>query len=181
MAVVGDSRFVYFSLADENGNPVTGRAKANFTITFTRGNVACTDVLTVSEIGGGRYFASYTADAPGTDYLGLYDPGTDTLIEDVEQIEGGATKLVTLNQDYGHAGALAFTAVPDPQDYTVYAFLSADWQTGNQRTAYAKGQSGLNPNGTWQTTIIVAPGVYNIVALNGTNTYLIAVYLTVQS
>src|SRR6266702_4039782 len=174
MASVGDSRFIYFRLSDANENPVTGRVQTDFAIIFTRSNAICTDVLTISEIGYGRYFANYTASAAGTDYLEIYDAGTDNRVIDVEPIvptiaQTLSSNLVNLTQDFGKPGALAPTAIPDPADYTMYVFLSSDWQTGNRGIAYAKGQTGLNPNGSWRSPITVSHGTYHVVAFQALN------------
>lgn len=89
-----------------------------------------------------------------------------------------AVNIITLTQDYPTAGALKVTQVPSPETFTLYVFLYSDWQVGNQSSIYAKGQTGLNADGTWQQPVCVLSGVYNIVVTNGTTTCVIASHLS---
>ena len=125
--------------------------------------------MVISELGTGRYFASYTPSAVGSDYIEIYDSGTDTRIEDVETIE--------TSENQGAPNALKITQVTSPEKYVLYVFDSQDWQNGNQSVSYSLGQTGLNPNGTWQSKIEVMYGTYHIVIVGATQTIVISPFL----
>jgi hypothetical protein len=90
-----------------------------------------------------------------------------------------SVNIITLTQDYPTAGTLKVTQVRSPETFTLYVFLYSDWIVGNQSSIYAKGQTGLNPDGTWQDPICVLSGVYNAVVTNGTTTCVIASHLSI--
>jgi hypothetical protein len=186
MAMVGTIRYIYFRLADSFEVPITGRVQSDFAVTFTRNNLAPPDVITIAEIGAGRYYASYTPTTQGEDYVEIYDAPTDTRVEDVEQIQSPSDfqpppSYIALDQDYPTTGALTVTEVASPETYTLYVFEYDDWQIGNQLPAYARGQSELNSDGSWASTIYVVYGAYTVVVRNGTSTVVIRPYLNVAS
>jgi len=184
LAQVGTTRYIYFRLSDSDGNPVLLRVQANFAVIFTRNNQTCTDTLVISELGSGRYFAGYTPSAAGTDYVEIYDSGTDTRVEDVEEVlnpdTSGSSEITILDENQGSPNALKVTQVSSPENYILYVFDSQDWQNGNQNVPYSLGQTGLNHNGTWQSKIEVLPGTYHIVISNGTQTIVISPFLAVS-
>jgi hypothetical protein len=185
LAQVGTIRYIYFRLADSNGVAVTGRVQTDFSVVFTRNTLTCADTMVISELGTGRYFASYTPSAVGSDYIEIYDSGTDTRIEDVETIEtsvdqaSGSGEIVILDENQGAPNALKITQVTSPEKYVLYVFDSQDWQNGNQSVSYSLGQTGLNPNGTWQSKIEVMYGTYHIVIVGATQTIVISPFLEV--
>lgn len=87
--------------------------------------------------------------------------------------------VITLNQDFPTVAALQVTQVQHPEGYTLYLFLYSDWQIGNQSSIYAKGQTSLNADGSWQTPICVLEGTYNVVVTNGVTTCVIASHLSI--
>ena len=173
MAYVGTKRFIYFRLLDINSNPVTGRVQSQFSIIFTRNNTESPDTLTVTEIGAGRYFASYTPSTTGTDYVEIYDAATSIRAEDVEVIElsltqiledtGIAGNVVVVNQDYGGAGVLR-PSVSNLSTYVLYAFLSSNWSIGNTNPAYAVASYQMDSTGNWSFSL--ASNTYNLVLIN---------------
>lgn len=87
--------------------------------------------------------------------------------------------IVTLTQDYPTTGALKVTQVPSPEAFTLYVFEYNDWLVGNQSSIYAVGQTGLNPDGSWQDPICVLSGnSFNVVVTNGVTTCVIASHLS---
>ena len=86
---------------------------------------------------------------------------------------------VALNQNYPTSNALKVTQVPLPATYTLYVFEYADWQTGNQSSSYAVGQSALYANGTWVTTLYLLAGTYTIVIRSNSTAVVIAAHLVV--
>jgi hypothetical protein len=88
------------------------------------------------------------------------------------------TYPVAVNQDYPTANALLVTQV-SPAAYTLYVFEYADWQTGNQAPSYADGQSAINSDGTWATTLYLIAGTYTVVIRNSTTTVVIAQHLVI--
>ena len=183
MAMISTRRYIYFRLAS-GGVAVTGRVQSDFAIIFTRDNLTPPDTLTVTEIGSGRYYATYVPTTTGTDYVELYDSGTDIRIVDVEVIQSpsdlfGGADYKTVNQDYPTAGSLVVTQVTRPQDYTLYIFDYNDWQTGDQSSSFAVGQTTLNPDGSWVTSVYLLTGTYTVVIRNGSATLVIKPHLSI--
>jgi hypothetical protein len=182
MAKVGTVRYIYFRLADMDGEPVAGRTPSDLALTFTRNDAACADAVTIAENGGGRYHATYTPSSEGTDYIEIYDAATDVRVIDCEVIEisvgdqiAQSSQLVTLDED------------SDPRlkqtdhitGFSLYVIPSSDWDAGHRTSLYAAGQTTLNPNGTWRSKISVIKGTYHIVLMSRTETYVLAPYLAV--
>jgi hypothetical protein len=183
MAFVGVERFIYFYVLNA-GTPVTGLVKSNFTIIFTRSNITSPDTLSITEIGAGRYYASYIPTTVGTDYIEI-DASTYSLqvintepVYDTSTFTGGSS-AITVNQNYPTTNALKVTQVSSPATYTLYIYFYTDWQIGNQATNYSVGQTGLNSDGTWINNIVVVPGVYNIVINNGSTSVVISSNLSI--
>ncbi len=87
--------------------------------------------------------------------------------------------IVVLSQDYPTTSALRVTQVPSPAAFTLYVFLYKDWQNGNQKVHFSKGQTRLNPDGSWQTPITVLAGnAYNVVVSDGITTCVVAQHLS---
>lgn len=184
---VSRTRYIEFRLVDISGNPVTGQTLSDFVILFTRDNVACTDPLTLVEGTLGHYVCEYVPTAAGHDYVELYHTATDTRIEDAEDIDSTATFFdlsgsVQVTQDYGGVGRLVPTTL-SPQNYTLYAFLSIDYQSGNYSPAFAKGFTALDTSGNWITTpMTLLPDTYHFVLLDSSSTRIVvAAFISVAS
>lgn len=166
MATVGETRLIRFWIADVNSNPITTCTLANFAITFTRNGVACTDPLTLLNIGGGTYDLEYTPSAAGRDIIQIDDNTDDLHYTDIAVIEPGSD-VVSLTQNTPTTNALQVT-VPNPSTYTLYVYDSSDWATGNTDTFDALAFTQINSSGNWLTaTLYVIPGTYHIVIRNG--------------
>lgn len=188
MTQVGSLRYIEFRIADIDGNPVTNRDLAAVTpgqrvlVYLARDTVACSDPVTLTNWGStGRYYASYTPSAVGHDYLEIYDELYDLRwidVEDVASQSGGDT--VTVNQDYGGVGRFVITD-PDPETFTLYWFLSFDWQAGRQNPDYAVNGTAIDSSGNWVTTSLeLVPDTYHVVALNDTGiVHVLATFLQV--
>lgn len=173
MAQVSTKRFIPWRIADVNGNPVTGRQLSALQVIFLRDSVACSDALNLNEIQPGLYFLEYTPSAIGEDYIDIYDATNDERLVDDEVIvsaasEGGSGGLnvVQLSQDTGGTGALKVT-LSNPSTYTVYVFVSQDWQSGRCSATDAIAQTAINADGSWaEPSLTVLPGTYHIVAMS---------------
>jgi hypothetical protein len=173
MSQVASFRYVYFRI-QSGGVGTAGLTNASFTIVFLRNNVACTDVLTITDLTGGLYSASYTPTAAGTDYLDIFEPVSAlraTFTAEIEPLTGLACLTQTVT------GLPAGTL--NPQTYVLYIYLTSDWTNGNRGSAYAKGQTGLNTDGSWKTSIYVVSGVYTIVLINSLTTLVLSSNYTV--
>lgn len=183
MAFVGTQRYIYFYVLN-GSTPITGLVKSSFSIIFTRNNSTSSDILSVTEIGSGRYWAGYIPSTTGTDYLEIDYATYSIKVINVEVIYStsdytGGSSVVTINNNYPTSNALSVTERPHPNLYTLYIFMYSDWQIGNQSTSYAVGQTALNTDGSWVDSINVIPGAYTIVISNGSTTVVIAQNLTV--
>lgn len=171
MGYVGRQRYIEIYLVTANGVPITNRVISAFNIYFTRNMVACTDALTMHEIGNGLYVLTYMPSTEGHDFLQVVDSVTNTRFTNTEEIYDtaslfGTSAVISLTQDTGGIGSLKPTA-PDPTNWTLYIYNSSDWQNGNTSTASALGSSQLDSNNNWLTSPIdVTHGTYHIVIRN---------------
>lgn len=164
MAVVGTTRYIPWRIVDINSNPVANRQLSALTVTFLRNAVACSDVLTLTYINNGLYFVKYTPSASGDDYLDIYDPVNGLRLTDEEVITSNST-TVSLTQNTGGTNALQ-VKLSNPQDYVLYVFPTAVWQSGQAQTSNAVSFTGLDPQGNWTVPVLsVAPGSYALVAM----------------
>jgi hypothetical protein len=170
--LLGQTRYVDFKIVN-GGTPVTGVVKANLAIAFTRNAVACTDVLTLLELGAGRYTIRYTPSAAGHDFIEIdYAAAGFTLLSSEDIISSvtllGGSSAISLTQNTPTANALKVTSVPDPANWTLYLYHSSDWQTGNTETYQAVASTQLEASGNWLfTPLSVTSGTYHVVIRNG--------------
>lgn len=164
MPQVGSTRYVYFRIQG-GGGPVTGLTLASFTKVFLRNSAPCVDPLGITDLGGGLYAASYVPSQPGTDYLDLLEPSTNLRATFTAEIDPKPS-LVLLNQSTTGLPS----GVANPQLYTLSFYLSTDWTNGNRTAPYEKGQTGLNPDGSWKTQFSLPSGMYTAVLWNGNTT-----------
>lgn len=174
MLPLGPTRYVDFTLADVNSTPIAGRTLADWSqspnhLIFLRNKVACTDVLSLHDYGDGRYTLSYAPSAAGHDYLEIWDAAEGLKVLDIEDIVsqtdlvGSSVVTVLLDHNYGGTDALRVD-VPDPDNYTVQVFYSADWTEQRRNDADALGSAALDANGRWLKVIPVTSGIYTVVA-----------------
>src|ERR1039457_4669700 len=123
MSQVATLRYVYFRI-QASGVGVAGLVKSSFTIVFLRNNIACTDVLTITDLTGGLYSASYTPPAAGTDYLDIFEPVSALRATSTTEIEP-LTGLACLTQTM--TGLPAGTL--NPQTYVLYIYLRSEEHT----------------------------------------------------
>jgi hypothetical protein len=179
VAQVGTKRFIPWRIADVNGNPVTGRQLSALQVIFLRNAAACSDALNLNEIQPGLYFLEYTPSSTGEDYLDIYDATNDERLVDDEVIvtiatgdggSGSGLNVVQLSQDTGGVGALKVT-LSDPSTYTLYVFVSQDWQSGRCSAADAVAQTAISSDGSWaESSLTVLPGTYHVVAMSANGT-----------
>lgn len=188
MLPIGNTRYIDFRLADENGNPVAGRSLSSFQIVLRRNLQPCTDALALQDYGDGTYTVSYLPSAPGHDYFMLYDAVLDIRVIDNEDVlpadfaVGGTSVSVTLNQDYGGTDALRATGLSDnPSTYQLLVFLASDWDGNRRADANALGITGLDSSGRWLAGIPVIPGTYDIVVRKSGQTNVIAYNIEVSN
>ena len=165
---VGQIRLIQFWIADVASVPVTTCTLASFTIIFTRDGVACTDPVTLVNVGGGSYQLQYTPSAGGRDVINIDDEAHDLHYCDIETISADlSSSAVLLTQNTPTANALQVTA-PNPSSYTLYVYNSSDWTSGNTDTFFALDSTQLDSSGNWLTTFIyVVSGTYHIVIRDG--------------
>lgn len=185
MARVGRKRFIEFRLADITGAPVSTKVLTDLSVLFTRNDVACTDVLTLVNKGSGLYILEYTPSANGHDYIELYDAADDIRHIDSEDVDDATTffditSSVLLTQDFGSVGALK-PVIANPQNYTLYVFVSQAWQTGQTDPGNAVAATNLDTSGNWITSpLSVNHGTYHIVLIGSAgDTHVIRTFLTV--
>jgi hypothetical protein len=174
MSQVAIPTYIYVRVQDSSGAPVAGLTKASFTIVFLRNDSPCTDFLSVIDHGAGLYTFIYTPTTAGTDYIDIYEPVTKCR----------TTSTHTVRPLFGTVGLSSIitglpTGIPNPDTYILSVYSASDWTNGNRSTAYAKGQTGLNPDGSWKNSIFVLSGIYTIVLRNQTTTIVIAPNYTV--
>jgi hypothetical protein len=185
--LVGRKRFINFRIVDVDSVPQSGRVLGDFQILFTRDGSSCSDALSLINSGSGRYILEYTPSAAGFDFLEVYDSPTDIRVQDEEEIDtidslfaiGAFT--VNLTQDYGGVSALK-PDVSDPLNWTLFVYLSQDWQVGRREVDNAIGSTNLNAGGNWITTPIPVPinqTYHIIVKSNDDRTKVIAPFLKV--
>src|SRR5208283_186122 len=162
MGTVGVPVFVDFWVFDDK-TPVPGRTLSDWWPLFYRNNEECGDVLTVTDHGDGHYTISYTPSYPGHTYLRIYDPLYDCSTIDIEDIEQSDlianASTAGLNQDYGTINALQ-VKLPNPSQYTLWAFTYSDWVLGNRDTRFAEGSTALDNQGNWINGLPLTPDTY---------------------
>jgi hypothetical protein len=185
MSTVGRLRFIEFRVVDVNSNPVTGLTLANFTVIFTRDNVACADALNLVDNGTGHYVLEYTPSVVGHDYIELYNVTNDVRPSDAEDIidvagsSGLTPNTVNLTQDTGSIGRYKITFA-NPQTYSVYVFNSQDWQSGLTSSANALVGTTIDTFGNWVSTpLVVLHGTYHIVAISSSTSIVLSAFLQV--
>jgi hypothetical protein len=173
MFLFGSIRYVDFRI-QANGTTVTSLAQVDLAPHFTRNGVTCTDALTFTELGDGRYQFSYTPSAAGHDVLDIHwQSSADvtkfffaTNSEDIvapAMLLGGSV-VINLTQNTPTTNALKVTQVVNPAAFTLYVYLSSDWQAGNTDTSQAIASTQLDSSGNWLTAILpLTPGTYHIV------------------
>jgi hypothetical protein len=172
VATIGQSRLIEFWIANVSSVPITTYTLSNFTITFTRNGVACTDALALVNNGGGSYCLEYTPSIAGRDVINIDDNVNDLHYCDIEDItaDGGSdstSTVLSITQNTGGANALQVTAA-SPMSYTLYVYNSSDWQTGNTDTSAAVGYTQLDSSGNWLTTpIYLTSGTYHVIIRDG--------------
>jgi hypothetical protein len=173
MATVAQSRLIPFWIADINSQPISNYTLASLSIIFTRNGQSCSDALTLVNNGGGSYSLLYTPSALGTDQIKIDDSANDLHYCDIEVILPPAlppSNAVMVTQDYGGTGAL-LPSVPNLSSYTLYAFLSSDWNVGNSDPSYAAGSYQLDDSGDWSLELLA--GTYTLVLMDGTGTVIV--------
>jgi hypothetical protein len=173
MANVAQSRLVPFWIADINSQPISNYTLASLSITFTRNGQPCSDALVLVNNGGGSYALSYTPSGLGLDQINIDDSTNDLHYCDIEEILSPATPgsdAVMVTQDYGGTGVL-LPSVPNRSSFTLYAFLSSDWNVGNSDPSYAAGSYQLDDSGDWSLELLA--GTYTLVLMDGTGTVIV--------
>jgi hypothetical protein len=184
MFILGSKRYIIFKIVDIDDRPVTGRKLTDFSVLFLRNGAACSDALDLKELGEGRYSVTYTPSAVGNDYLELRDAANDFSVLDSEDIVdqndfSGGSGAVSLTQHYGGTDALKVTESA-PDSFTLYVFLSSDWDAGRRTPGYATGSTRLSSTGAWLSEIPVPAGTYHLVLIGFRTSKVIRPYLKVQ-
>lgn len=170
---VGLQRYIDFRIVDSFGVPVTGLLITHFNIIFQRNNFNCSDALSLSDHGDGRYTLHYTPSAAGHDFVEVFDPIYNIRIDNSRDIlngvEGGSdwvpSDVVTLDQNYGGPNALLVHGSA-PESFTVFVFTRSNWLTEDQDVNFSLNQTPVNHDGTWINPIVVPkPGSYTVVAM----------------
>jgi hypothetical protein len=174
MPQVATQIYLYARVQDASGNPVAGLTKASFTIVFLRNNAACTDFLNVIDMTGGLYSIGYIPTTAGIDYVDIFEPITKCRTVSTYTVRP-LTGLASLTSIVTGLP----TGILSPENYVLSIYLDSDWINGNRGVAYAKGQTGLNSDGTWKHSIPVLSGTYTIVLRNTTTTIVLAPNYTV--
>ena len=171
MFLLSKDRYLDFRLTNA-GAPITGVALSALSIFFTRNGVACTDSMSLTEVGNGRYYIKYTPSAEGHDYVevdyalaGLTFAFPEDIVSSASIL--GPSNIVSLTDAYLSDNSLKITSVSDPQNWTLYVYDSAGWQQGSTETYDAVASTTLNSDGSWVTTpLSVSPGTYHFVIRN---------------
>jgi hypothetical protein len=172
--VIGRTHYVDFRVVDLQSNPIAGLHLSDFVVVFTRDNVTTGETLTLTDLGGGRYSATYLPANAGFYYLELYHVASDIRVIDEQEIDaagsggsgGESSSSVSLSQDYGGIGALR-PVFSNPQNYVLYIFRSQDWQNGHMDSSYAVTLTELDSSGNWLSSpLLVIPGTYHVVCIN---------------
>lgn len=147
-----------------------GLVTSDFTVViFTRDthpvSAATLDSLTVTELTGGFYMASYTPDVTGDFLLALSNVAHNVhVIESVDVNEG--IIVVDLTQDTPTTNALKPSGT-NLNEFLLMVFNSHDWDVGKTDTMYALAQTELDVDGNWEATpLVVVPGTYHIIIRN---------------
>lgn len=167
MFILGSPRYITFKITDASDTPVTGRTTADLSILFLRNNVACTDTLQMTEMGGGRYVLAYNPSGVGHDYVEIQDSANDLTVIDEEDIVNqdtifGPGSVVIVDHNYGGADALRVSE-PDPTKFKLYLFESGAWEDKERSDANAAGVTSLLSTGRWATSLPVVKGSYHVV------------------
>jgi hypothetical protein len=162
-----------------------GLQTSDFTVViFTRDthpvSLATLDSLTITELTGGFYQATYTPDTDGDYMLALSNIAHNVHVIETVDINDGI-KAVDLTQDTPTTDALKPSGT-NLNEYLLMVFNSHDWGVGKTATMYALAQTELDVDGNWEATpLVVVPGTYHIIIRNNFGvTRIVKAYLTVS-
>lgn len=152
-----------------------------FTCNGTAVGSATRASLTLTEVGFGYYYASYTPKVAGKYVLALSSGAVKAIdVADIDDTEAA----VNLTQNYGGTNALRPSLHGGLQSYGIAAYVlfifsSKDWDLGKTAASNAVGSTELDSNGNWKTsTLTVVPGTYHVVIRHNSGiNYVIQPYL----
>lgn len=169
--LINREHFVPFLIVTTGNVPVTGLTKSDFGMFFLQDLSPCSLNVTITEVGGGFYVASYTPTVPAFYYLNIYNTATAIRIEDKVEIDSSATQFgagsfILLTQDYGSTGTL-IPQVPNPNTYILNIYTSVNWNLGNTGSSYVVASTELDTSGNWLTSpLTLLPNTYHLVLQN---------------